>query len=91
VAVLCRNRVVHRSPLPLVNNKGGVAKTTTEWGRLFGGKRTSLVLDADAAGEQGVRDIALKFDRASLPIPRQVLLPPGQDLNDFFQWEGLEE
>jgi len=61
-----------------------------EWVGLFGGKSVFLVLDADAAGNQGVRDIALKFDRAGQPLPRQVILPAGQDLNDFFR-DGSKE
>ena len=55
-----------------------------EWVELFKGKEVFLVLDADQAGERGVVDIARKFSRAGLPVPKKIELPPGQDLNDFF-------
>lgn len=56
-----------------------------EWLELFNGKEVFLVLDADTAGASGVREIARKFDKAGLPLPRQVTLPAGQDLNEFFK------
>ena len=55
-----------------------------EWVQLFQGKKVFLTLDADAAGDKGVRDIARKFERAGLPLPREVVLPRGQDLSSFF-------
>ncbi len=55
-----------------------------EWIQLFQGKKVFLILDADAAGDKGVRDIARKFKRTGLPLPREVILPRGQDLSSFF-------
>ena len=54
-----------------------------EWVDLFRGPEVFLVLDADDAGDRGVRDIASKFAAAGLPLPRQVELPKGMDLTDF--------
>jgi DNA primase len=60
------------------------------WVELFCGKTVFLVLDADRAGDQGVRDIARTFDRAGLPLPRRVTLPAGSDLNEFLT-EGWKD
>lgn len=56
-----------------------------EWAVAFTGKAAYLVLDADTAGARGVVDVARKFERAGLPLPREVRLPAGLDLNEFFQ------
>ena len=60
------------------------------WLDRFRGKNVFLVMDADKAGDAGVRDIATKFDRAGLAVPRRVVLPAGLDLNDFFR-DGMME
>ena len=51
----------------------------------FKGKDVVLVMDADAAGQKGTRDIASRFIRAGHPAPRQLILDEGQDLNEFYQ------
>jgi hypothetical protein len=55
------------------------------WTRYFAGKEVFLVMDADDAGRRGAADIAAKFERAGLPLPKVVDLGQGQDLNDFLQ------
>ena len=55
------------------------------WTKDFRGKDVLLVLDADAAGEKGTRDIARRFVRAGLPAPRRFPLDMGKDLNEFYQ------
>jgi DNA primase len=55
------------------------------WLEGFRGKAVYLVLDADAAGDRGVRDIARTFERGGLPLPKHVVLPPGTDLNEFMK------
>lgn len=60
------------------------------WVELFRAKQVFLVLDADRAGDQGVRDIARTFDRAGLVLPRRVTLPAGSDLNEFFRDGRME-
>ncbi len=42
-----------------------------------------LVLDADEAGEKGTSDIAGRFMRAGVPLPRQLVMEQGKDLNDL--------
>jgi DNA primase len=60
------------------------------WLDAFRGKTVYLVLDADAAGKQGVLDVARKFERAGLTLPKHVVLPPGSDLNEFMK-DGMTE
>jgi DNA primase len=49
-----------------------------------------LVLDADKAGGEGELVIAGLFQKAGLPIPLKLILPPGMDLTDFMK-EGKME
>jgi len=42
-------------------------------------------MDADEAGRKGTRDIAGRFIRAGLSVPRQLILNKGKDLNEFYQ------
>lgn len=51
-----------------------------------GGRSTVyLVLDADKAGAEGSRVIADLFLKAGLPVPLQLILDTGADLNDIVQ------
>ena len=61
-----------------------------EWVGMFEGKTVFLALDADEGGKAGVQKIARLFDKAGLPIPKQVILPEGLDLNDFIM-EGWND
>lgn len=54
------------------------------WTPDFAGKDAVLVLDADDAGRQGTRQVVASFIRAGLPVPRQIVLDEGKDLNDVF-------
>jgi len=63
----------------------GSASWKDAWTRDFAGKDVFLVLDADAAGQKGTRDIASRFRKAGLPCPRQLVLTEGKDLNDILQ------
>jgi len=49
-----------------------------------------LVMDADKAGEEGSRIIADLFQKAGLPVPLKMILPPGMDLTDFMKDERVE-
>lgn len=55
------------------------------WTPDFAGKDVVLVLDADDAGRQGTRQVVASFIRAGQPVPRQIVLDEGKDLNDVFQ------
>ena len=55
------------------------------WLADFAGKTVVLVLDADDAGRKGTKQIAASFIRAGQPVPRQLVLDEGMDLNDVFQ------
>lgn len=50
-----------------------------------GRSRAYLVMDADKAGEEGERVIADLFQKAGLPVPLKLILPPGMDLTDFMK------
>jgi DNA primase len=63
----------------------GWAAFKAPWTRYFAGKEVFLVMDADEAGRRGAADIAAKFERAGLPLPKIVDLGQGLDLNDFLQ------
>lgn len=60
------------------------------WIEDFDEKDVVLVMDADAAGDQGVRSIAKSFVSAGRPVPRQLILPSGLDLNDYLREDGKE-
>ena len=53
-----------------------------------GRSRTYLVMDADKAGVEGSRIIADLFQKAGLPVPLQMILPPGMDLTDYMRERG---
>jgi hypothetical protein len=56
------------------------------WIRDFVGKEVFLDLDADAAGQKGVADIAKRFQKAGLPCPLTLARPKDQkDANDLLQ------
>jgi DNA primase len=55
-----------------------------------GRSRAYLVMDADKAGAEGSRIIADLFQKAGLPVPLQMILPPGMDLTDYMK-EGKTE
>ena len=55
-----------------------------------GRSRAYLVMDADKAGVEGSRIIADLFQKAGLPVPLQMILPPGMDLTDFMK-DGRRE
>ena len=55
-----------------------------------GRSRAYLVMDADKAGVEGSRIIADLFQKAGLPVPLQMILPPGMDLTDFMKDERVE-
>ena len=59
------------------------------WLADFAGKDVVLVLDADDAGRKGMRLVAQSFLRGGLPVPRQLQLEDGKDLNDTFQ-DGMK-
>jgi hypothetical protein len=62
--------------------------TREEADRASGGTFRStvyLVMDADKAGAEGSRVIADLFLKAGLPVPLQMILPPGKDLTDFMK------
>lgn len=61
-----------------------------QWVADFDGKDVLLVMDADAAGDEGVKSIASSFRSAGRPLPRQVVLPAGMDLNDYLRNAGTE-
>ena len=64
------------------------------WTRDFIGKDVRLVMDADAAGQKGVADIARRFMKAGLPCPLEWKLAGGTDLNDawrYFMKDGKTE
>ena len=42
-------------------------------------------MDADKAGVEGSRIIADLFQKAGLPVPLQMILPPGMDLTDYMK------
>lgn len=48
-----------------------------------------LVLDADKAGTTGTRELAGMFTKAGLPVPLNLTLPAGQDLNDYVRDGGI--
>ena len=50
-----------------------------------GRSRAYLVMDADKAGAEGSRIIADLFQKAGLPVPLQMILPPGMDLTDYMK------
>jgi hypothetical protein len=50
-----------------------------------GRSRVYLVLDADKAGGEGSLTIVDLFLKAGLPVPLQMILPPGMDLTDFMK------
>lgn len=50
-----------------------------------GRSRAYLVMDADKAGVEGSRIIADLFQKAGLPVPLQMILPPGMDLTDYMK------
>lgn len=56
-----------------------------QWVADFDEKDVLLVMDADAAGDEGVKSIAASFGRAGRPVPRQIVLPAGLDLNDYLR------
>ncbi len=50
-----------------------------------GRSRVYLVMDADKAGVEGSRIVADLFQKAGLPVPLQMILPPGMDLTDYMK------
>jgi len=50
-----------------------------------GKSRIYMVMDADKAGVEGSRIIADLFQKAGLPVPLQMILPPGMDLTDYMK------
>ena len=50
-----------------------------------GRSRVYLVMDADKAGAEGSLTIADLFLKAGLPVPLQMIIPPGMDLTDFMK------
>jgi hypothetical protein len=60
------------------------------WVRDFFQKEVFLVLDADPAGRAGALDIARQFEKIGFPLPRQVILGEGSDLNDVLRAEQAQ-
>lgn len=73
----------------VVSGTTGAGSFGPDWiGLLKPVKKIYLAYDADAAGQDGARSLAkrLGYNRTF-----NIELPPGQDVNDFFQSNGVDE
>jgi len=62
----------------------GCGSFKQEWTEPLKGKQCILALDADRAGQAGTSRLIKTFERAGLPAPKIIRLPPGHDLNSYY-------